>query len=85
MNTPNPQTIELDCPPGNPRPGDLLPSVIKDTGIPEDNREPVSKLFGNWEWNYDDVPEEIWLKARPTIKKRIERLFKGGIIRYASW
>lgn len=27
------KTIELDCPPGGIRPGDLIDGVIKDTGL----------------------------------------------------
>lgn len=45
--------IELDCGPGSPRPGDLLPEVLEGTGLPV--REPVSTFFGNWTWVYKDM------------------------------
>lgn len=77
------QTIELDCPPGNPRPCDLLPSVIEGTGLTE--REPVSALFGNWKWDYSDVDPMVWKQAQPVISKRIIDLYDKGKIRYGSW
>lgn len=77
------QTIDLDCAPGSPRPGDLIAGVIEGTGLPA--REPVSKFFGNWTWNYNDQSEELWLKARVILKKRITKLYNSGVIRYGSW
>lgn len=79
----DPQTIELDCAPGGLRPGDLIANVIKGTGLPK--REPVAKFFGNWTWDYTDVPEKKWLKAKPILKERIEALYNNGSIRYGSW
>jgi len=38
------KTIELDCPPGQPRPGDLIDGVIEGTGLPK--KEAKSKFFG---------------------------------------
>lgn len=77
------QTIELDCPPGGIRPGDLYPSVIKDTGLPE--RKTVGRFFGNWTWDYSDIPEDQWQKVKPILKDRITKLYNDGIIRYGSW
>lgn len=77
------QTIELDCEPGNPRPGDLIGAVIADTGLPE--RETVSRFFGNWTWDYTDIPAEDWAKAKPVLKERITALYNRGVIRYGSW
>ncbi|MFI5222767.1 MAG: hypothetical protein ACHQX3_00755 [Nitrospirales bacterium] len=76
------QTIDLDCAPGWPRPGDLIAGVIKDTGLPE--REPVSKVFGNWQWDYSDL-EVDWAAVQAIIKPRIEALYHSGTIRYGSW
>ena len=76
------QIIELDCPPGNPRPGDLIGIVIKDL-LPI--REPTSCCFGNWSWNYNDIPEEQWKKVNSEIEKRIKQLYNKGSIRYGSW
>jgi hypothetical protein len=77
------QTIEIDCPPGYPRPGDLIEAVIKDTGLP--TRETTSRLFGCWEWDYNDVPAEMWKKVQPTLKERLTKLCNDGICRYCSW
>lgn len=77
------QTIELDCPPGNPRPGDLLPAVIEGTGLTV--RDPDSKFMGCWVFNYADVPADQWETAKPTLKQRITALYESGVIRYGSW
>lgn len=77
------QTIELDCAPFMPRPADLLTGVLKDTGLSE--REPVSKFFGNWKWDYSDIPTEQWLAVKPILRERIIQLYNNGWIRYGSW
>ena len=77
------QTIELDCAPGYPRPGDLIEGVIKDTGLPQ--RETVSRLFGEWTWDYSDIDPKVWLTAKPILKERITKLYNDGLIRYGSW
>ena len=40
--------LELDCPPGSPRPGDLLPGVLEGTGLEKSPEDTTSRLFGNW-------------------------------------
>jgi len=77
------QTIELDCAPGSLRPGDLIGCVIKDTELPE--RESVGRFFGNWTWDYSDVPQLTWKRAQKITKPRIEALYHSGRIRYGSW
>jgi hypothetical protein len=77
------ESIELDCPPGSPRPGDLISGVIAGTGLPES--EPASTFFGNWTWVYD-MPRDEWeARIRPIIKPRIIKLHESGVIRYGSW
>lgn len=76
------QTIELDCAPGNPRPDDLIEGVIAGL-LPQ--KDPISKLFGNWTWDYSDVSPEKWQEVQPTLKERITALYHGGFIRYGSW
>lgn len=76
-------SIELDCAPGWPRPGDLIDGVIEGTGLPK--QEPDSKLFGAWAWYYN-VPRDKWAaEIVPVIKPRIEKLYHDGLIRYGSW
>ncbi len=77
------QMIELDCPPGNPRPGDLIAGVIEGTGLPL--RDHILVLFGNWMWDYSDISPDIWNNIQPIIKERITNLYYNGIIRYGSW
>ena len=50
-------TIELDCPPGNPRPGDLIEGVLEGTGLAPG--ETVARVFGCWVWSFD-MPEKEW-------------------------
>jgi len=78
-------SIEMDCPPGAPRPGDLLPDVLAGTGIVIDPEDAVSRSFGNWKWI---IPVEFashYDLHRELIKSRIQRLYKLGRIRYGSY
>lgn len=77
------QTIELDCAPGFPRPGDLIADVIDGTGLPK--REARSKFFGCWTWDYRDIPREDWLLAQKITAPRVSKLYENGVIRYGSW
>jgi hypothetical protein len=79
----NTQTIELDCAPGFIRPGHLIEGVIKDTGL--ELKVTTSRCFGNWTWDYSDVPAEKWKEIQPILKARIEELYHAGRIRYGSW
>jgi len=78
-------SIELDCQPGSPRPGELLPGVLEGTGIEIDPDEPDGTLFGNWTWNIPEQFEELFETHRETIKERISKLYNNGLIRYGSW
>lgn len=77
------QIIELDCPPGDPRPGDLIAEVIKGTGL--ELKDASGKFMGNWSWNYSDVSEEEWKRIKPVLKERIVNLYNRGSIRYGGW
>lgn len=79
------QTIELDCAPGYPRPGDLIDDVVKGTPLEGKTGDTVSRLFGCWKWDLSGVSSDDWEAARPVIRQRIERLYKAGKIRYGSW
>jgi len=79
----NTQTIEIGCPPGSPRPGDLLPDVIKGTGL--EVRSPDHMAFGDWEWDYSDIDPEKWKEIKPIIKERLCKLYDDGVVRYVSW
>ena len=77
------KTIDLDCPPGSPRPGDLIVEVIIGTGLVK--KKPSSTFFGNWTWDYSDISPSEWEKAKPVIKERLTVLYNTGVVRYASW
>lgn len=76
------KSIELDCPPGSPRPDDLIESVLEGTGL--EVKDPVLKFFGCFTWIYD-MPDEEWSKVQSIIKPRIQALYQRGTIRYGSW
>jgi len=83
MRNPEQQSIELDCAPGYPRPGDLIDGVIEGLGL--EKKETCSKVFGNWKWVYPEVPAEKWKEIREVLKERISKLYNSGVIRYGSW
>jgi hypothetical protein len=83
MNQKPEQTIEIDCPPGPRRPGDFIDWVIAGTGL--EWKAPKSMFFGNWKWDYNDVPEEEYNKIRPLLRLRIISLHHRRLIRYGSW
>lgn len=83
------KVIEIDCPPGHIRPGDLIASIIK--GTPLENLEELKpentthRLFGEWAWEFE-IDDKIYAdEVLPVITPRIDRLYYCGIIRYASW
>ncbi len=77
------QTINLDCPPGNPRPDDLIDGVLEGTGLVAGPT--VLRFFGNYCWEFD-VPDDKWKnEIQPIIKPRIEALYHSGVIRYGDW
>lgn len=77
------QTIELDCAPGNPRPGDLIEQVCE--GLELTIPETSSRVFGNWTWDFSHISEARWKEIQPILKERITKLYNSGIIRYGSW
>lgn len=81
---PRERSIELDCPPGSPRPGDLIEGVIKGLGLPWP-KETTSRCFGNWKWEWPEVDWERWKEIQPILKERIRKLLDQGLIRYGSW
>lgn len=78
------ETIELDCPPGAPRPADLISGIVEGTGLklPEEHPTP---FFGAVVYSFDISREEWELLIQPVIKPRITALYNAGVIRYGSW
>jgi len=78
-------SIELDCPPGGTRPGDLISGVVAGTPAEAILGDTVSRFFGNWEWRFE-LDDKVWdEEVVPVVKPRIEALYNQGVIRYASW
>lgn len=80
-------TIEIDCPPGLPRPDQLFPLVIKDTGLEAEDFELRSRLFGHFIWilREDASKTQVYLEKRQVIKKRLIALHDQGVARAVSW
>jgi hypothetical protein len=78
-------TISLDCPPGAPRPGDLLPSVLNGIGVVIDPENTVMRFFGCWRWEVPKEYEELYVANRELIAERIKKLYNDGAIRYGDW
>ena len=77
------RSIILDCPLGDPRPGDLIAGVIE--GLDLEEKDPKFKAFGMWAWDYSEVPDERWKEIQPVLKKRIAALYRKRAIRAGSW
>jgi hypothetical protein len=82
------QSIDLDCPPGMPRPGDLIWGVIEDLDLDKVAVEPVDDVvpfFGNACYRFRMDRKEWEDRVQPIIKARITDLYHAGVIRYGSW
>ena len=81
-------SIELDCPPGNPRPKDLIESVLEGTGLVVNDFETHNPFFGEQTWVLKESAkkDELFLKHKyETIKPRVVALYNSGYIRYGTW
>lgn len=80
-------SIELDCPPGEPRPKHLIHGVIKGTGFKLDDFETANPFFGNQVWilKAEANKDDEFVKAKPIFFERINDLYNRGVIRYGSW
>jgi hypothetical protein len=80
-------SIELDCPPGNPRPGDLIAGVLKGTGIEVSDFETGDPFFGHQTWVLKSSANKDgkFIESKPLFKERITGLYNNGTIRYGTW
>jgi len=83
------KTIELDCAPGDPRPGDFIGEVVRGTALehlPEAAPDATtSRVFGCWMWSFPNVPDNDWIEIQKTTKARILTLYNSKRVRYGSW
>lgn len=77
------ETIEIDCTPGNPRPGDLIDGVLEGTGLTAG--ETIARCFGLWVWQFDVERDEWEKRVQPIVEPRLKALYERGLVRYASW
>ena len=81
-------SIQIDCPPGEPRPPEAFASTIEDTGLtPEDFEDSGSTIFGCREYLVRADPGTIfrYVRARRTIGERLVMMYERGIVRGVTW
>jgi hypothetical protein len=88
LDDPERLSIQIDCPPGEPRPLEVFASTIEGTGLTaEDFIDPGITVFGCQEFLVKADPESIsrYLHARQTIGERLSIMQKRGIVRGVTW
>lgn len=75
--------IELDCSHEKIDPIYLISAVIEGSGLQA--RVYSKEILGKYTWDYSDVSDEVWVKARKVVVPRIEELHREGFIRYGSF
>ena len=81
-------SIELDCPPGLPRPNDLIEGVLHGTGLVVKDFETGNPFFGHQTWILKEKAKKdaVFTRTRRgDIKDRITALYHNGAIRYGTW
>ena len=84
--------IEIDCPPGSPRPGDIANQVgmkwnsrrFNDTAAKDGEFENTTRLFGAWGFERLYTSKEEAEKDCDTFAEKLKALYPGSI-RYAGW
>jgi len=77
------QTIVLDAPPMSKRPDALLPDILVGTDLPIVPTR--SRTFGAWTYDYSHISAETWNSSYDRLGRNIKKLYRSGLIRYASW
>lgn len=80
-------SIELDAPPFQPRPNELIGSVLKDTGFTVEDFDTAPPFFGHQTWilKAEVGKDELFRTMKPTFKERVTELYNSGAIRYGTW
>jgi hypothetical protein len=81
-------SIEIDCPPGSPRPNDLFPGVLLGTGLKAGDFKNTSRFFGEYVWVLlpgDPKKDAKFTASKPLFKKRLTALHERGLVRFATW
>jgi len=80
-------SIEMNCPPGNPRPWELLDLVFYLTELHPDDFETSGVMFGRQEFLVKPTADAVerYLRSRPTINSRLLECYEHGLVRGATW
>ena len=81
-------SIEIDCAPGYPRPGDLFPAVLAETGLTVEDFKNTTKWFGHWTWVLKEGNPErdtLFTRNRAVFRSRLTKMYEAGYARYVSW
>lgn len=82
-------SIEIDCPPGYPRPDVYFKQILEKTQMRPDwfitGVEPITTFYGNWRWELKPEFNQAYERVKPQVKQMVERFYHTGAIRYGSW
>lgn len=81
-------SIQIDCPPGGPRPPEVFASTIEGTGLmPDDFEDSGSTIFGCREYLVRANAQSIrrYVATRQTIGERLSSMYERGIVRGVTW
>jgi len=81
----NPQTIEIDCPPGEPRPDFFMDTIIARSGLNIKCPETSHRCFGEWGWDFSHLDVTTWGVLKATAREYLTEAHNQGLIRYAGW
>jgi hypothetical protein len=73
---PGKQEIFLECPPGEPRPGDLMPALVKGTGLLL--QEDVGPALRTLDVGLHDIPRDVWECCGPAYRAANGTAFQCG-------
>lgn len=80
-------SIELDCPPGQVRPNDLIDGVLEGTGLEVSDFDTGAPFFGHQIWILKESAGKdlLFIEKKPVFKERITQYYNQGWIRYGTW
>lgn len=77
--------LVIDCPPGNPRPIDILSDLCFNCSLDQANFVLKSRFFGAWSWEVEENYLETYKLKIDDIGKYLKNSYHSGEIRYAEW
>lgn len=77
--------LVIDCPPGNPRPIDILSGLCIHCSLDQSHFVLKSQFFGEWSWEVEENYLETYKLKIDDIGKYLKNSYHSGEIRYAEW